>query len=165
MSDRVHIIGHFVPNAVLRTIKHSPDTLIECHAAAAAVLRMNNAQSKVALEVVPIMRGVKGDKPAHIWTGTSISWENPDGSFGASVNLKGESGGNYLTVCLNAAQIAAKQITLPSVPQSEVQMQVVGGTAQKQNIDFFVNSQSLGWDGLALELLLEQGDYLSISYS
>lgn len=92
MSDRVHIIGHFVPNAVLRTIKHSPDTLIECHAAAAAVLRMNNAQSKVALEVVPIMRGEKGDKPAHLWSGTSLAIETPSGVFGVSVDLKGEKG-------------------------------------------------------------------------
>jgi hypothetical protein len=92
MSDRVHIIGHFVPNAVLRTIKHSPDTLIECHAAAAAVLRMNNAKSHVALEVVPIMRGEKGDMPAHTWNGTSLSIEMPSGGFGISVDLKGEKG-------------------------------------------------------------------------
>lgn len=37
-------------------------------------------------------KGDKGDKPAHEWNGTSLSFENPDGSMGESVNLKGEKG-------------------------------------------------------------------------
>jgi hypothetical protein len=36
--------------------------------------------------------GPKGDKPAHQWSGTSLRFENPDGSWGAYVNLKGQDG-------------------------------------------------------------------------
>lgn len=37
-------------------------------------------------------QGPKGDKPAHEWQGTSLRFENPDGSWGAYVNLKGQDG-------------------------------------------------------------------------
>lgn len=37
-------------------------------------------------------QGVKGDKPLHQWAGTLLQFENPDGSWGASVDLKGEKG-------------------------------------------------------------------------
>jgi hypothetical protein len=37
-------------------------------------------------------KGFKGDKPAHNWNGTALSFENPDGSLGEAVNLKGEKG-------------------------------------------------------------------------
>lgn len=36
--------------------------------------------------------GLKGDKPAHRWIDTSLQVENPDGTWGDAVNLKGESG-------------------------------------------------------------------------
>lgn len=36
--------------------------------------------------------GDKGDPPAHYWSGTSLSFQNPDGSWGALVPLKGEKG-------------------------------------------------------------------------
>jgi hypothetical protein len=36
--------------------------------------------------------GPKGDKPAHQWSGTSLRFENPDGSWGQFVNLKGQDG-------------------------------------------------------------------------
>ena len=36
--------------------------------------------------------GPKGDKPAHRWIDTSLQVENPDGTWGDAVNLKGESG-------------------------------------------------------------------------
>lgn len=37
-------------------------------------------------------KGDKGDKPAHRWIDTSLQFENPDGTWGDAVNLKGESG-------------------------------------------------------------------------
>jgi len=37
-------------------------------------------------------QGPKGDKPAHEWQGTSLRFENPDGSWGQFVNLKGQDG-------------------------------------------------------------------------
>lgn len=42
--------------------------------------------SKSAIE------GEKGDAPAHVWDGTTLSFENPDGTIGAAVNLKGDTG-------------------------------------------------------------------------
>ena len=38
------------------------------------------------------VQGVKGDMPAHKWTGTSLAFENPDGSYGTAVNLIGPQG-------------------------------------------------------------------------
>ncbi len=37
-------------------------------------------------------QGPKGDKPAHQWSGTSLTFENPDGTFGQFVDLKGDKG-------------------------------------------------------------------------
>lgn len=37
-------------------------------------------------------RGAKGDVPKHKWKGTKLSFENPDGSFGIAVDLKGDTG-------------------------------------------------------------------------
>lgn len=36
--------------------------------------------------------GPKGDKPAHQWLETKLQFENPDGTWGALVDLKGEQG-------------------------------------------------------------------------
>jgi hypothetical protein len=37
-------------------------------------------------------QGEKGDPPAHEWQGTALRFENPDGSWGQFVDLKGEKG-------------------------------------------------------------------------
>ena len=37
-------------------------------------------------------QGEKGDKPQHEWIGTQLRFENPDGSWGPAVDLKGEKG-------------------------------------------------------------------------
>jgi hypothetical protein len=36
--------------------------------------------------------GPQGDKPAHRWEGTKLSFENPDGSFDEPVDLQGPRG-------------------------------------------------------------------------
>jgi hypothetical protein len=38
------------------------------------------------------IQGLKGEKPAHQWSGTVLTFENPDGSFDAGVDLKGPQG-------------------------------------------------------------------------
>jgi hypothetical protein len=40
----------------------------------------------------PSLIGPKGDTPEHTWSGTSLQFENPDGSGGDFVDLKGERG-------------------------------------------------------------------------
>lgn len=37
-------------------------------------------------------KGDKGDKPQHQWDGTSISFENPDGTQGVYIDIKGKDG-------------------------------------------------------------------------
>lgn len=37
-------------------------------------------------------RGLKGDKPAHVWAGTTLSFENPDGTYSDPVQLRGPQG-------------------------------------------------------------------------
>lgn len=39
----------------------------------------------------PLPKGDKGDKPAHVWTGTKLAFENPNGVMGVAVDLKGDS--------------------------------------------------------------------------
>lgn len=78
-----------------------------------------------------------------------------------------QAGGSrpFLFIEVTAAQVLARQIVLPSAPQTEVLLNIVKGTLQRQNIDFVVAGNILSWTGLSLELLLEAGDYLSISYT
>ena len=38
------------------------------------------------------MQGVKGDMPAHKWNGTKLSFQGPDGEYGAEVDLVGPQG-------------------------------------------------------------------------
>lgn len=38
------------------------------------------------------VQGVKGDAPAHSWSGYSVRFQNPNGSWGAYQNLRGEPG-------------------------------------------------------------------------
>lgn len=85
-----------------------------------------------------------------------IGAQGKDGAAGVT--------GHCLTLALDAAQVAAEQVVLPTVPLSEVLVSIVGGTTQKQNIDFTVSGAVLSWSGLSLELLLAVGDCLSISY-
>ena len=85
-----------------------------------------------------------------------IGAQGKDGAAGVT--------GHCLVLTLDAAQVAAKQLVLPAAASSEVIVGIVGGTTQKQNIDFTVSGAVLSWSGLSLELLLAVGDCLSISY-
>ena len=78
----------------------------------------------------------------------------------------GTSGGSgkCFLVVLDATMVANKQLTLPSVPNSDVLLGIVNGTEQRQNVDFIVTGTILSWVGLALELLVAEGDCFAISY-
>lgn len=67
------------------------------------------------------LTGPKGDKPAHEWNGTSLSFENPDGSMGESVNLKGQKGdkgetGDPFTIYKSYPTIVAMESDFANVP-------------------------------------------------
>ena len=49
------------------------------------------------LETIELTPGPQGDKPAHQWSGTSVRFENPNGSWGTYVNLKGNDGSDGKT--------------------------------------------------------------------
>src|SRR5690606_27512023 len=42
------------------------------------------------ISLTPGPQGPKGDKPAHSWSGTQLRFENPNGTWGTYVNLKGD---------------------------------------------------------------------------
>jgi hypothetical protein len=54
----------------------------------------------LAIDVYMVETGLKGDSPAYEWDGTSLRFENPNGSWGAWVDLKGEKGNNSATIFL-----------------------------------------------------------------
>lgn len=78
----------------------------------------------------------------------------------------GPSGGSgkCLLIELTSGMVTAKQVTLPSTPTSSVLLGIVNGTEQRQNVDFIVTGTTLSWVGLALELLVAEGDCFAISY-
>lgn len=46
-------------------------------------------------------KGDTGPAPRHKWKGSKLSFENPDGSFGPAVNLKGDTGGRGMSRGVN----------------------------------------------------------------
>lgn len=73
-------------------------------------------------------------------------------------------GGKFFTHIITPAEIASQQLLLPAVPQSEVIVSFVSGTTQRSNVDFQVTGLVMSWVGLSMELLLEAGDCIAISY-
>lgn len=52
-----------------------------------------STQPSLAVRVSSVLRGERGSKPAHVWNGSTLAFENPDGTMGEAVDLKGETGG------------------------------------------------------------------------
>jgi len=67
---------------------------------------------------------------------------------------------------LQAADIAAKEITLPSTPltPSDVTLDVIGGIQQGYTTDFTVTGNVLSWDTLGYETIAEAGDSFVVVY-
>jgi len=67
---------------------------------------------------------------------------------------------------VSAAEFAAKQITLPSVPDepTEVCVSVACMIEQRYNVDYIVTGDILDWSGRGLESIIEQNDVLIIKY-
>lgn len=75
--------------------------------------------------------------------------------------------GNYEEITITNAMLLNKQLTLENVPSDgKVQMGIFRGCDQQQNVDFVLlpNSNIVSWDGLALELLLEENDVVFFNY-
>ena len=66
---------------------------------------------------------------------------------------------------LTPTDITNHHIDLDFIPASNsVELWVIGGILQKENIDFIVTGQQLSWENLALELLVSEGSILHLSY-
>lgn len=59
------------------------------------------------------LKGDTGPAPAHRWNGSKLSFENPDGSWGKEVDLKGEQGreGGFIGQGLGNASIKYTRVT------------------------------------------------------
>lgn len=62
--------------------------------------------------------GVKGNKPAHYWSGTTLAFENPDGSVETPVDLKGATGNTGATG--PAGNVFASRTAIAARPSTDV---------------------------------------------
>jgi len=68
-------------------------------------------------------------------------------------------------IVLTPVDIINASVMLDFIPASNsVELSVIGGILQKENIDFMVIGQQLSWETLALELLVSAGSILHLSY-
>lgn len=93
-------------------------------------------------------RGEVGPAPAHRWKGTKLSFENPDGSFSAPVELKGETGGRGMTGAGGGAGRGNKNDRRILNPESD---QFAGA---------YVGTENLRWDRMHARL----GCFVGSSY-
>lgn len=67
---------------------------------------------------------------------------------------------------IDSTEFANKQLTLPIAPAAPAQVLVdfIGGGAQIFGVDFNISGTTLDWDSLGLDVLIEEGDTLRITY-
>ena len=75
--------------------------------------------------------GPKGDKPAHKWSGTSVAFENPDGTTGSYVNLVGPTGAAGSTWCPAVNASGDLSWTLHSGTTAPVTVNIKGSKGDK----------------------------------
>lgn len=80
------------------------------------------------------------------------------------------SGGGARTVeyrTLNNTEATNKQLTLGATPAdaTETTLDIVSGVPQQYAVDFSVSGTTLTWNGLGLDVTLEEGDTIRITYS
>lgn len=72
---------------------------------------------------------------------------------------------DYFT--LSPTDISNKFVTLINTPQvsADVLVTPVDGILQQYSVDYTVSGNTLSWNGLGLEPLLESGDILIVNYT
>jgi len=68
-------------------------------------------------------------------------------------------------VSLTYQDIVNRYIALPSIPETTVSVDIIGGLPQRDQVDYVVNGSQLGWNGLGMQDLLQVGDVLRIIYA
>lgn len=71
-------------------------------------------------------KGIQGEKPGHVWTGTSLAIENTDGTMGNSVDLKGASA---YKLWLDAGNVGTMADFLYSLKKESVDAAVLANNA------------------------------------
>ena len=69
-------------------------------------------------------------------------------------------------ICVSSADVQNKNISLTYLIKdpSDIALNVVGGTAQKLNSDFYVEENKINWDGKTLDGEINAGDILRVIY-
>lgn len=84
-----------------------------------ALVDLKGAKGDQGLPGVKGDTGLKGDKPAHNWSGTSLRFENPNGSYGSYVNLRGPQGAPGIPG-LDLPEATFSEINLGETPERYV---------------------------------------------
>lgn len=81
-------------------------------------------------------------------------------------NAPGQSAVRVAAYTLTGSDIQAQRVTLPFTPVNpeKALVQLETGIAQYPNVDFFIEGNQLKWSGLAMELLVEAGQRLHVTY-
>lgn len=118
----------------------------------------------------PGPQGPKGDKPAHEWKGTALRFENPDGTWGDAVDLRGPKGSRGASGGGGGSGIGVLQdVSLPVLDTDYLVIQRAGRlyrVSVLQLKDVFGGQVAPTGDVLLTEagdrLTTEGGDYLSM---
>lgn len=92
------------------------------------------------------IKGEKGDKPDHKWVGTKLSFENPDGTWGKEVDLRGKDGKNGSVYSLVGSGGKSKLVDLTDVngtPNITGQIPVWNNTGKYFDFDKNINDIEL----------------------
>jgi hypothetical protein len=99
------------------------------------------------------------NRKSYVSVGTSSAsdWIDSGGSF---------QGTPYFEYILTGSDLSAGQMTLPETPpiSSDVSVNIYGGCAQANGIDFTVSGNILSWSGLGMATVVSAGDILIIEF-
>lgn len=94
----------------------------------------------------------------------------PRGERGEAGDIgpRGPAGSSGIFVhTLKDEDILSKSVYLPEIPDAPEKtiVQLQNGIGQFANIDFVVSGQTLSWDGLAMEFLVDMGQRIHVTYA
>jgi len=104
----------------------------------------------------------KSNDKAYTYDGDTSSWIEVGGITQQEIDVVEE-------FTLTSTDITNKKVTLTYTPVNAnyVRLDVIGGGAQDNGVDFSVNvtTKELSWSGLGLDGILEAGDVLRVTYN
>lgn len=78
----------------------------------------------------------------------------------------GGGGASIASYVLTQGEVGSRSLLLPSTPEvpSRTIIHLESGIAQYPNVDFYIDGDLIRWNGLAMELLVEEGQRLHVTY-